>query len=94
MTVGLAQRVSFDLTCPVCGYDLEVMALGKTYRTEAGMVVRCSAMNCRCEYALRVHLMPNGAKSTSRLSNAIRRDMDAQGLGPSDPQAVSAGVES
>ena len=74
VTAGLAQRVWFDLTCPVCGADMEVVALGKTYRTEAGMVVRCSAMNCRCDFALRVHLMPNGAKSTSRLSNAIRRD--------------------
>lgn len=36
---GLAQRVWFDLTCPVCGADMEVVALGKSYRTEAGMVV-------------------------------------------------------
>ena len=41
----LAQRVSFDLTCPVCGADMEVVARGKSYRTEVGMVVRCSALN-------------------------------------------------
>lgn len=70
----LAQRVSFDLTCPVCGADMEVVARGKSYRTEVGMVVRCSALNCRCDFTLRVHLLPNGAKSTTRLSNTIRRE--------------------
>lgn len=70
----LAQRVSFDLTCPVCGADMEVVANGRPYRTEVGMVVRCAAVECRCEFGLRVHLMPNGARSMSRLQNAIRRD--------------------
>lgn len=72
--MSLAQRITFDLTCPVCGHDMEVVAKGKPYRTEVGMEVRCSAMNCRCDFSLRVHLMPNGAKSASRLSNAIRRE--------------------
>ena len=74
MSNVVAQRVSFDLTCPVCGADMEVVAQGKPYRTEVGMVVCCSAPECRCEFALRVHLMPNGARAMSRLQNAIRRD--------------------
>lgn len=74
MTAGLAQRVSFDLTCPVCGSDMEVLAQGKPYRTEVGMVVRCADTACRCEFGLRVHLMPNGARAMNRLRNAIRKD--------------------
>lgn len=71
---ALAQRVSFDLTCPVCGADMAVVAQGKPYRTEVGMVVVCSAPECRCEFALRVHLMPNGARAMNRLQGAIRRE--------------------
>lgn len=72
--MGAVRSVSFDVSCPVCGGDMELVARGKPYRTEVGMEIRCSAPSCRCDFSLRVHLMPNGARSTNRLSGAIRRE--------------------
>ena len=71
----LAQRILFDLTCPVCGHDCETVALGTPRRMESAMTVRCSAANCRCEWQVRAQLIPMGQKSVNRLRSAINRGL-------------------